>query len=74
MKGKIKRELKDAAKEIIAVSLGFIASSLLLAFGIQLCLFNNWIGIFPLIVGYELGRYVFILLIKTKWNEMTRWT
>ncbi|MCK5294169.1 MAG: hypothetical protein KAJ49_05910 [Arcobacteraceae bacterium] len=59
-------KVKDTAKELIAVSLGYIASSLLLAMGIDLCIKKYWVGIFPIIIGYELARYVIIFTIKSK--------
>ena len=60
---------KNEAIKILAVSFGFIGASLLLSIGISLCISEKWIGVFPIIVGYELARYVFLFLLKIQWRK-----
>ena len=63
-----KEELKNQAREMIAVALGFVASSLLIAIGVSLCLGEVWIGVLLIILGYEVARYTFVFLWKTQWG------
>jgi hypothetical protein len=64
MKQQTINQVKDESVKLLAVSTGFIASSLLLSIGITLILSNEYIGFLITIVGYELARQVFIFLYK----------
>ncbi len=66
----LKEKARDMAKEIICVSLGFIASSLLLAIGASLVQKEIWIGIIPIVIGYELARYVTLFILKVQLPEV----
>ena len=55
---------------MIAVSLGFIAASIILATGTALISEGIWLGIIPLIIGYEIARWVILFLLKTQWGVL----
>jgi len=56
---------KKASLRILALSTGIIASSILLGIGISLIVERNiWFGVFPIVAGYELLRYLLKFLIK----------
>jgi len=58
--------LKDDALEVLGIGAGLAFANLFLAIGISLCIGDNWIGILPFILGYELSRYIFIAILKYK--------
>lgn len=65
MKGvKKMKKFKDEATRILVTSIGYVATSLLLAIGINLVVEEIWFGILIIIAGYELGRKVTIWWLK----------
>ena len=67
---KFMRKGYEEAVRILAVSLGFVAVSVMWAIGISLILKEIYLGVIPLIIGYELARFILKFIKKYIFREM----
>jgi len=67
----LRKKAFEEAVKILAVSMGFVASSLSLAFGVTLILGEIYMGFIPLIVGYEMARATIKFLWKHNLGKFT---
>ena len=70
----ITKEAYAMLKRTFMCAIILLVATIFLAFGITwIWQDNNWIGIFPIIIGYEFARFEFLWLIKheliNEWNR-----
>jgi len=59
-------EAKNEAIKILAVGMGLAIACFFISLGITFIIKYHWNFLFvlPLIIGYELARYIFVFLLK----------